>query len=262
VAKHQTFAATRLRPAEPREESIPGVNSLFEQPWWLDSVAPQACGAAVVRRGEDVVARLPYMRRRRLGLTTIVQPPLTQTLGPWLVRSEGKRAHRLETEKKLLEQLIGLLPRFDFFRQAFAPTLTNWLPFYWAGFEATVRITYGIDDLSDLDRVQSEFQEHVPARPPVAISGAEPLYPLINGRDPELQAFGANMLLYWEAIRLASEVSRVFDFEGSMLKPVEHFFRGFGGKPTPYLQVSKASLTAKSVLTARDVLGRRRRARG
>jgi hypothetical protein len=47
-----------------------------------------------------------------------------------------------------------------------------------------------------------------------------------------------------------------------MLKPVEHFIRGFGGTQTPYLQVPKASLTARSVLAARDLLGRRRRARG
>jgi hypothetical protein len=54
----------------------------------------------------------------------------------------------------------------------------------------------------------------------------------------------------------------VFDFEGSMLKPVEHFFRGFGGGQTPYLQVWKASLAARSVLAARDALSGRRRARG
>jgi len=47
-----------------------------------------------------------------------------------------------------------------------------------------------------------------------------------------------------------------------MLNPVEHFFRGFGGVPTPYLQGSKASLAAKSMLAARQVRGRRFRARG
>ena len=43
----------------------------------------------------------------------------------------------------------------------FSPALTNWLPFYWAGFQASVHYTYRIEDLSDLDRVQSDFQEHV-----------------------------------------------------------------------------------------------------
>ena len=64
---------------------------------------------------------------------------------------EGKYARRLETEKRLLGELIEMLPPFDVFRQCFSPTLTNWLPFYWAGFQATVRYTYRIEDLSDLD---------------------------------------------------------------------------------------------------------------
>ena len=87
----------------------------------------------------------------------------------------------------------------------------------------------------------------------------------MSARDPELQAVGANTLLYWEAIRLASSVSRVFDFEGSMVEPIEHYFRGFGGRQTPYFCVRKANLRAKSALAARSAghaLGRRRRRHG
>ena len=91
------------------------------------------------------------------------------------------------------------------------------------------------------------------------------LYPLISARDPELQAFGANTLLYWEAIRLAAEVSRVFDFEGSMIEPIEHFFRAFGGRQTPYFWISKIGLKAKPALAVRSGLqalrGLRERAR-
>ncbi len=78
------------------------------------------------------------------------------------------------------------------------------------------------------------------------------LYALINARDPESQSLGSNTLLYWEAIKLASEVSRVFDFEGSMLEPIEHYFRGFGGRQTPYFSISRAGLKAKPVLAARS----------
>ncbi|HEX6619440.1 MAG TPA: hypothetical protein VF024_07270, partial [Solirubrobacteraceae bacterium] len=161
MARHQALTDTAVTLAEPRVETVPWVNSVFEQPWWLDSVAPGRWSEAVVRRGDDVVARLPYTCRRRYGLTTIVQPHLTQTLGPWLAPATCKYARRLESEKRLLRLLIEALPRFDFFRMNFAPALTNWLPFYWAGFEATVRYTYRIEDLSDLDRVHSEFQEGV-----------------------------------------------------------------------------------------------------
>ena len=145
----------------PQNGSIPAVNSLFEQPWWLDIVAPGAWGAAEVKRGDEVVARLPYARRRRLGLMTIVQPLFTQTLGPWVSPTEGKPSRRADTERALLGQLIEMLPPFDIFRQCCATSLTNWLPFYWAGFEATVRYTYRIEDLTDLDVVQRGFQEHV-----------------------------------------------------------------------------------------------------
>jgi hypothetical protein len=264
---------------------------------------------------------------------TIVPPPLTQTLGPWLAPVDGKYPRRLETERKLVAELIELLPPFDVFRQSFSTTMTDWLPFYWAGFQATVNYTYRIEDLSDLDRVQSDFQDHVrrcirkarrtvevvhdfpldellrldeqgyarqgrsaphsrrlvqrldaacAARGARRILGAvdargrthaalyvvwddRTLYALVNARDHELQMAGSNTLLYFEAIRLASEVSRVFDFEGSMLKPVERYFRGFGGRQVPYFCITKARARARPALaawSARHAVGRlsRRRA--
>jgi hypothetical protein len=305
--------------AAPHDGTIPSVNSLFEQPWWLDCVAPGGWGAVEVRRGDAVVGRLPYARRRRLGLVAIVQPLFTQTLGPWVAPTEGKPSRRADNERTVLGQLIEMLPRFDIFRQCCAPALTNWLPFYWAGFEATVRYTYRIEDLSDLDVVKRGFREHVrrgirkagnavevdhdypleellrldvktyerqrlklphshelfrrldaecAARGARRILGAVDAkgrthaalyvvwdegtcYALVNARNPEFQAFGANTLLYWEAIRLASEVSRVFDFEGSMVKPVEHFIRAFGGRQTPYFCIHKAGLKAHPAMAAR-----------
>ena len=333
MVEHPTVTSETLTMPERPSDSIPSVNSVFEQPWWLECVAPGAWGEAVVRRGDEVVARLPYALRQRFGLPTITQPQFTQTLGPWLAPSEGKYARRLEVEKNLLGQLIEMLPRFDLFRQCFAPSLTNWLPFHWAGFQATVAYTYRIEDLSDLDRVQREFQDHVrrairKAQGNVEIDHDFPLeellrldtqtyarqglklphsyevirrldaacaergarrilgavdadgrthavlyvvwdertmYALVSARNQEVQPAGANTLLYWEAIRLAAEVSRVFDFEGSMVEPIEHYFRGFGGRQTPYFCITKAGLRARSALAARSArtaLGRlaRRRA--
>jgi hypothetical protein len=335
VAEHQTLAAHpgMTAAAEPPTDSIPWANSLFEQPWWLESVAPGAWNAAVARRGDEIVGRLPYVRRRRLGLTTIVQPAFTPVLGPWLAPMEGKYARRLDTEKKLMRQLIDGLPAFDVFLMCFSPTMTNWLPFRWADFTASVCYTYRIEDLSDLDRVQHEFQDHVrrgirkagervevdhdlplaellrldaltfarrhvdPGRRAAVVcrldaacaargrrrilgavdrSGAthaalylawddRTLYALMSARDPQCHATGANTLLYWEAIRLASEVSRAFDFEGSMVEPIEHYFRGFGGRQTPYFCVTKANLRGKSALAARSAgraLAQRRRRAG
>jgi lipid II:glycine glycyltransferase (peptidoglycan interpeptide bridge formation enzyme) len=74
-------------------------------------------------------------------------------------------------------------------------------------------------------------------------------YYLMGGGDPHLRTSGASSLLIWEAIRRASADSQVFDFEGSMLRPVERFFRAFGGRQTPYPHVSRATRVGGVALT-------------
>jgi|GEM_PF-2828895 hypothetical protein len=53
---------------------------------------------------------------------------------------------------------------------------------------------------------------------------------------------GAMNLLLWEAIKQHCGPGRIFDFEGSMMEPIEAFFRGFGAQPNPYLFVRKNRL--------------------
>ena len=83
-------------------------------------------------------------------------------------------------------------------------------------------------------------------------------YYLMGGGDPELRTSGASSLLMWEAILRARNVTDVFDFEGSMLRPVERFFRAFGGRQIPYLQVSRATRTGRAALALRSQLLRLR----
>jgi hypothetical protein len=65
------------------------------------------------------------------------------------------------------------------------------------------------------------------------------MYYLMGGGDPELRNSGATSLLMWEAIKLASKKGLKFNFEGSMIEPVERFFRAFGAIQTPYFQIYK-----------------------
>jgi Acetyltransferase (GNAT) domain len=76
-------------------------------------------------------------------------------------------------------------------------------------------------------------------------------YYLMGGGDPSLRNSGASSLLLWDAIRRARTASQVFDFEGSMLRPVERFFRAFGGRQTPYLHVSRATHAGGAALAVR-----------
>jgi hypothetical protein len=64
-------------------------------------------------------------------------------------------------------------------------------------------------------------------------------YYLMGGGDPLLRSSGGTSLCMWEAIKFSSTVSRTFDFEGSMLEPVERFFRAFGAQLTPFFTVSR-----------------------
>jgi hypothetical protein len=78
-------------------------------------------------------------------------------------------------------------------------------------------------------------------------------YNLANGRIPDSGATGAPTALLFNAITRAMARGTGFDFEGSMLKPVEKFVRGFGGTPVDYSVVRRSSDA-----WVRHVAGRRR----
>src|SRR5262245_64117416 len=301
---------------------IPEVASIFQQPWWLDAVAPGAWSAVEIRRGGELQARLPYVMDRRMGLTRLRQPPLTPYLGLWIRPSEGKYATQLSYQKELYTELIEQLPAHDYFSQTFHYSVENWLPFYWKGFQQTTRYTYVINDLTDLDYVWSEFQENIrreirkaskrlcvhseygidrflnineltfarqglslpysrefvsrlddacSARSARKLFFAEDesgrvhaaayivwdersAYYLMGGGAPDLRTSGAMSLVLWEAIKFSHQVSRCFDFEGSVIEPIERFFRAFGARQVPYFYVSRYSRSMRMLMSARGMM--------
>ncbi|MBO0602549.1 GNAT family N-acetyltransferase [Sporosarcina sp. E16_3] len=74
-------------------------------------------------------------------------------------------------------------------------------------------------------------------------------YYLLGGSDPELRNSGSMSLLLWHAIQFSSTVTKAFNFEGSMIEPIERFVRGFGAKQVPYFNISK---TNSKLLMARE----------
>lgn len=74
-------------------------------------------------------------------------------------------------------------------------------------------------------------------------------YYLLGGVDKQAGIQGINNLLVQKSIERAKELNcRIFDFEGSMLKGVEKFFRGFGPELFPYFTVNKAMLPLEILL--------------
>jgi len=82
-------------------------------------------------------------------------------------------------------------------------------------------------------------------------------YYLMGGGDPQLRTSGAGSLLLWEAIRQTRTPVSAFDFEGSMLRPLERFFRAFGGRQSPYLRISRTTPTGRAALAIREHATRR-----
>ncbi|MBL4900937.1 MAG: GNAT family N-acetyltransferase [Colwellia sp.] len=141
-----------------QEDSVP----LFSNPWWLDAACGDNWDACVVENKEGVCAAMPYtIQKRKFGLTYVGQPDLTQHLGPWISPSSAKYAKRIGREKDLMDELIGQLPPFSNYSQCWHYSSSNWLPFFWNGFNQTTYYTYVLEDLCDLDGVYAGFQENV-----------------------------------------------------------------------------------------------------
>lgn len=147
--------------AGPGGDTTPYAHCLFQQPWWLDAVAPGAWRALEVEDGGEVLGRLVFSRQRRLGLRVLTQPPLTRFCGPWVRTFPGKLSRRAAQEDSVLKRLIEALPSHDVFRQRFHYSVGRWLSFHWAGFRQTARLSYVIEDLSDLERIWADFRADV-----------------------------------------------------------------------------------------------------
>ncbi len=290
---------------------------IFCRSWWLKAVCPNGFEILTLRKGGWIVAGMPLPISHKWGYTTIRMPPLTQTIGVLLKPStKATYESRLSEEMEILGTLIEAIPKFNYFSVNFHYNFTNWLPFYWAGYKQTTRYTYAIGDLTDMDKVLSNFAhskrkninkakqlvavytdlptEHFYANHVLtlrkkgefisykydlfkrihdaalknsagkiwyAIDGQENIhaaifvifdsksaYYLISTIDPDYRNNGAATLLLKEAIEYVSQYTKRFDFEGSMIRDVEHSFRKFSAVQTPYFSIKKdnRSLPVKS----------------
>ena len=135
--------------------------SIFQQPWWLEAVAPGSWGEVIIKKEGQIYARLPYVIKQKYGLKVMGMPQLTMHLGPWLRTLSGKYTNQISEEHKLMTELIENLPYFDMFQQSFHFSVKNWLPFLWKNFQQTTYYTYRIDDISDIKLVWEGFRENI-----------------------------------------------------------------------------------------------------
>jgi lipid II:glycine glycyltransferase (peptidoglycan interpeptide bridge formation enzyme) len=73
-------------------------------------------------------------------------------------------------------------------------------------------------------------------------------YYLAGGGDSKFRNSGAGNLCMWHAIKFASSVSKIFDFEGSMIKNINKYFSTFGAVQKEYFSVRKSNSIFISLL--------------
>lgn len=282
-------------------------NSIFEESWWLDAVAPGRWKELKIERDGELVARWPIV----LFGNKMKIPKYTQTIGIWL---NPKYVQTTADEEDVYLQLIAQLPKDVSAEWALAPENGFYLPFVWKGFSVSVGATYVIDDLSDTDaifaRLSKSMQRDIKqaakkvvieesrdidkliemslatysrqgrayiVRPEIlrrvylsakkhkacsllSANDAEgnvhsmtlfvydenKCYYLVGASDPKLNAKScANTLLLWEGIKIASQHSKIFDFEGSTIQGIGTYFRRFGSKFSYHFIIKKEGLVGE-----------------
>lgn len=127
------------------EESIP----LFSRDWFLDAVCLPHCWDVLLieEKGKVALACPLFLRDSQ----TVSMPPYTQSMGPWFApaSADTKYTSDLSSKQQLATQLVEQLRPYTYFFQHFSHHVTDWLPFYWAGYTQTTRYTYLLPDISD-----------------------------------------------------------------------------------------------------------------
>jgi Acetyltransferase (GNAT) domain len=280
---------------------------LFMHDWYLDAVCSDGhWDAAMVEKGGKMVAVWPYFLKKKWAWPYVAMPLLGRMMGPYVLPEYRTLRH----EPGLYADLLAQLPPLVAFEQDFNPTVTNWLPFYWAGFRQTTRYSYILPlqdldacyqgmaadyrnhkipkaaaqvvvqaglDLTDFLRVHNQSFERQGLEAPVSAALLTRLdaalaerdrraillavdrqtgevlsaayiawdnttaYYLLAGDTPSGRSSGAGILLAWEAIQYAKTVRQleVFDFAGSMVRPIERVRRQFGAQQQPYFRLNK-----------------------
>lgn len=134
---------------------------LFAQDYWLDAVCPGKWGAFIVRRDGNVVAAMPFYAVSKMGRRFLLQPLLTQCLGPQIdfTQSLGSDYERRLFYRECVNDILAQIGHCNFAYQQIPLhySITDWLPFYWKGYRSELKYTYRIPDITDTDKVLSEF---------------------------------------------------------------------------------------------------------
>ena len=269
--------------------------------------------AVIVRSNDMIHAVMPFILKKKGGITYSTQPIFTQYWGIMFRPAGANTAKSFEQKRQWVKLIIKSLPPIKLFNYNFSPAFDYPLPFFWNGYSVSPRYSNhlaltqtqnelwsnisekarghirktekdnitanpgtDIDLVIDIfrkakdDKIKNITEAHYKALADIAHhyvskgmchtivardgegkARAGCIYFAYRGitihflgsTDPGYKGRGAMALVIWNAIQKAKEDgSKVFDFEGSMIEPIEQFFLSFGSVPTPYLNITREQL--------------------
>jgi len=139
------------------ENDIP----LFSRPWWLDIVCGKTNWQVYIQSENNrIVSCFPvYTPDNRIAC----MPEFTQTLGPWFAQEakDTKYSRKLSERQRICNNYLPYLQQLRYFCQNFNYQVTDWLPFYWAGYQQTTRYTYILEDIADKERLWNNMAANI-----------------------------------------------------------------------------------------------------
>jgi hypothetical protein len=161
--------------------------SLFHEPWWLSAATGGHFEEALVKEGNDLVGRLPYVMKRRGPFYCIQMPPFTHVLGPAIEPGNGKPQTRMQRRISITRSLLDQLPRHSYFHQHLDPSLddglaiADGLAFQECKFEVMLQYTFEVDCRRNLTELSAGL--HLKTRQ--HIRRAEKEYSVRSVDDPQ-----------------------------------------------------------------------------
>jgi hypothetical protein len=132
-------------------------NSVFEQPWWLDVVAPNIWKEIYVKEGDEILARWPIVKNGNC----IGMPKMTQTLGFWLSEKITDSDPYYDNRKKITNLLLEQLPHNISININLDHNIDYFLPMHWRHFILNPFISYRINDLTDVNFIYDRFHKEI-----------------------------------------------------------------------------------------------------
>ena len=134
---------------------------IFMMPWWLDAVCAGKEWDVLLAEDESghILGAMPYLLRKRAWLKYILMPQHTQIGGIWVTADiTGDRWKTAEVCRIIKEQMdkMGLA----YYYQQYLPGSLCVDAMRGLGFKTRERVTYRVEDLSDLDAVINSFSKN------------------------------------------------------------------------------------------------------